>query len=71
MRFEVQKSTKRGIECLERLGVLYHEKEVNHSTPTPTCTLYTPSACVPHITGDLLQHIHNAPNLIEIPLPTM
>lgn len=43
MRFEVQKSTKRSIECFERLGVLYHEKETNNKTFTPTCTLYTSS----------------------------
>lgn len=43
MRFEIQKSTKRGIECFERLGVLYHEKESTNKTSTPTCTVYTSS----------------------------
>jgi len=41
MRFEIQKSTKRGIECFERLGALYHEKGTSNKTITPSCTLYT------------------------------
>ena len=43
MRFEIQKSTKRGIEYFERLGALYHEKGTTNKTLTPTCTLYTSS----------------------------
>lgn len=72
MRFEIQKSTKRGIECFERLGILYHEKNAKNSrTPTPTCTLYTSSGCVPHITNDLIKYINNVPNILEVPLPSM
>ena len=41
MRFEVQKHSKRGIDCLERLGMLYHEKGSANTTQTPMCTLYT------------------------------
>jgi len=42
MRFEIQKQTKRGLECLERLGRIYHEKERLSAefTTTPSCTLY-------------------------------
>jgi|LakMenEpi03Aug12_release.lakeMendotaPanAssembly.Ray.scaffolds.fasta_scaffold6690268_1 hypothetical protein len=43
MRFEIQKSTKRGIEYFERLGALYHEKGTTNKTLTPACTLYTSS----------------------------
>ena len=37
MRFEVQKHAKRGIEYLERLGILYPENETKLSTTTPAC----------------------------------
>ena len=40
MRFEVNKHTKRGIDCLERLGKLYHDNEAKSSILTPTCTLF-------------------------------
>jgi hypothetical protein len=38
MRFEIHKNTKRGFDCFERLGNLYHENELKSLTRTPTCT---------------------------------
>jgi hypothetical protein len=40
MRFEVQKHAKRGIEHLERLGVLHHENGTKNSSITPACCSY-------------------------------
>lgn len=72
MKFEIQKSTKRGIECFERLGALYHEKGTTTTkTLTPACTLYTSSGCVPHVTNDLLKFVNYVPNIIEVPLPSI
>lgn len=71
MRFEIQKHTKRGIDCLEKLGILHHENAAKSTTPTPTCTLFTSTGCIPYITNDLLKYIPNLPNITEIPLQTM
>jgi hypothetical protein len=70
MRFEVCKSTKRGIECFERLGKLHYENDkVVH---TPACTLYMPSGCVPFVTNDLLfRHVNHLPKVAEVPFSTL
>ncbi len=47
MRFEIQKSTKRGIEYFERLGALYHEKGTTNKTLTPACTDKRPCSSSP------------------------
>ena len=71
MRFEVQKHTKRGIECLEKLGILHHENGTKNMTMTPACTLFASTGCIPYITSDLLKYIPNLPNMTEIPFTTM
>lgn len=43
MRFEIQKHTKRGIDCFERLGKLYAESETKQAVKTPSCTLFLSS----------------------------
>lgn len=40
MRFEIQKHTKRGIDCLERIGKLCTENDSIKMAKTPTCTLF-------------------------------
>jgi hypothetical protein len=42
MIFDIQKSSKRGIECLERLGKLLNPANNDHIA-TPACMLYAPS----------------------------
>lgn len=37
MRFEVQKHTRKGIECIERLGKLINDSK---TITTPSCTLF-------------------------------
>ena len=69
MRFEVCKSTKRGLGCFERLGKLVYENE--KFLTTPSCTLYMPAGCIPYVTNDLLKHINYVPNIAEIPFASM
>ena len=72
MRFEIQlKNTKRGIQCFERLGMLYHENGTKNLSITPACTLFTSAGVIPYVTNDLLRFITNLPNITEIPLSTM
>lgn len=68
MKFEVQKHTRKGIECIERLGKLTRDK---HEITTPTCTLFLSAGCVPFVTNDLLKHVKNIPKIIEVSLSTL
>jgi hypothetical protein len=70
MRFEVCKSTRRGLECFERLGKLHYENE--KAIQTPSCTLYMPSGCVPFVTNDLIfRHVNHLPQIAEVPFSTI
>ena len=69
MRFEVCKSTKRGIDYFEKLGKLYYEND--RVALTPCCTFYMPSGCVPFVTSDLLKHVNHLPNIAEIPFSSL
>lgn len=52
--------------------MLYHAADSAKSqTKTPSCTLYASSGVVPFITNDLLKHIPNLPNIVEVPLPSI
>lgn len=71
MRFEIQKHTKRGIECFEKLGKLYKDNEAKNLVKTPTCTLFLSTGCIPYISNDLLKFLNHIPNIAEIPFTTM